>query len=1260
MCIRRIILLLALLLLPLRVAFADNAATAPSQDLIDKANAEFAAAHDDFTGGSPDKALTEYENAEALFVQAYGSRQVDEVGLCLNSEALCLEQLNRDADAAKRYKEALDISEKLAGNADDVGVATVMSNYANCLHRLNRNDDAYPLAKSAMEMRQRLAKGQDDADLAWSMNSVAQCLEGLDRSVEALPLYQSALKMRQRLHNNQDDPEVAESLTNLANCYDILRKDADALPFYRSAYEMKSRLAKGQDDPDVAVAENGVGYCQYALGHYLGALPYLQGALDMRRRLFKDQDNDDVLASLNNLGQCLSAMGRSAKALEKFQEALAMARRMYKNQDSPQLATVIDNVAGCQQAIGHAAAALPMFEEALAMRQRLAAGNDDDSVATSLNNVATCLGFLGNRDNALAKLYKALAMLQRLSRGKDSVEVAQAMSNVGECLDELGRSAEALPYFTQAMELQERIFNGADHPDIADSLTKISNCYTSLGRREEALAAENLALQMLRRLYERDDLPEIADAMSNYGVCLDNLDRFDESVPYFVNALHMRQRLFKDQDNAFIALNLALLAGAYMSLDNAEEALPYYRRALAMQQRVFAGQDHPVIAWTMTKLAVCLSSLNRKADALPYLRQAVESGRRTGTPDLYRFCTSLGDCLFSLNRLDEAANAYQQSIEAFEHARAALGGDDQDRMKFMDAEDGCDAFLAMVRVELKLHHPDKAAEFLDRGRARSLLDMLERSEHEAGGDLLSSIEQKARAAGDNALLRNVAAIRVQLDSADQRVRQLTAQINYARSIDSDDARAQVKALQPELSAAMEQYDQIHRSAFNLAGATTFSQAASASQIQEFLKPHQHLLMYSVTDHDALLLVVPPPGQPISAVTLAGSDDLSQKPGVELERAIVLYIQSLIRHREEATRGARFVNKTPQIAARDMPKEGYALFQKLMPDSVWRQIKDDDLVYVIPDSGMNGLPLETLVVKPPADASMKNCTYWIDQGPPICYAPSAAALLKLCAENSAQTRTYKHQAVLLGDPILQRDAPAATEPSAVPSSATAEQLAAAQTRDASLAGFGPLQPLPGTRTEIMGICQALGKPYGPKEDDPVVVLLGEDATYDRLARAVAGTRYLHLATHGLARSGRDAMYSAIVLTQPRDLSSGDTGLLTLHDLFRWSGKLAGTQLVVLSACDSQGIDQAMTNAVTDEGVFGLPWGFWCAGCPAVVASLWEVQDNSTAELMQDFYRDLAQPSATSKLAAFTAARRELRKQFPEPYFWAPFIYLGNPN
>jgi CHAT domain-containing protein len=80
------------------------------------------------------------------------------------------------------------------------------------------------------------------------------------------------------------------------------------------------------------------------------------------------------------------------------------------------------------------------------------------------------------------------------------------------------------------------------------------------------------------------------------------------------------------------------------------------------------------------------------------------------------------------------------------------------------------------------------------------------------------------------------------------------------------------------------------------------------------------------------------------------------------------------------------------------------------------------------------------------------------------------------------------------------------------------------------------------------------------------------------------------------------------------------------------------------------------------MYAMPAGFFFAGAPAVVATLWPVADASTADLMAAFYTRWlggAAPGGTP-LEALTAARKELRKARPEPYYWAPFVFLGDPN
>ena len=100
------------------------------------------------------------------------------------------------------------------------------------------------------------------------------------------------------------------------------------------------------------------------------------------------------------------------------------------------------------------------------------------------------------------------------------------------------------------------------------------------------------------------------------------------------------------------------------------------------------------------------------------------------------------------------------------------------------------------------------------------------------------------------------------------------------------------------------------------------------------------------------------------------------------------------------------------------------------------------------------------------------------------------------------------------------------------------------------------------------------------------------------------------------------------------------------------------LVTLSACDTALGSGYFADVPAGEDFVGLTRAFLFAGTPSVLASLWEVNDQSTAELMQGFYRHLAQ---TDKATALAMAQREMRQRggrFAHPNFWAPFVLVGS--
>jgi CHAT domain-containing protein len=149
--------------------------------------------------------------------------------------------------------------------------------------------------------------------------------------------------------------------------------------------------------------------------------------------------------------------------------------------------------------------------------------------------------------------------------------------------------------------------------------------------------------------------------------------------------------------------------------------------------------------------------------------------------------------------------------------------------------------------------------------------------------------------------------------------------------------------------------------------------------------------------------------------------------------------------------------------------------------------------------------------------------------------------------------------------------------------------------------------------------------------------GADANHEVFLNHGASSRIIHVATHGSFRPD-NPMFSGIRL--------GD-GYLYLYELYQLR---LSAELLTLSGC-ATGLNVI---AAGDE-LLGLIRGALYAGARALLLTLWEVNDRSTAQFMTSFYRRL--PGAKSKAEALAEAAKEGRESHPHPHFWAPFVIVG---
>ena len=150
-------------------------------------------------------------------------------------------------------------------------------------------------------------------------------------------------------------------------------------------------------------------------------------------------------------------------------------------------------------------------------------------------------------------------------------------------------------------------------------------------------------------------------------------------------------------------------------------------------------------------------------------------------------------------------------------------------------------------------------------------------------------------------------------------------------------------------------------------------------------------------------------------------------------------------------------------------------------------------------------------------------------------------------------------------------------------------------------------------------------------------LGNQATERVLRTLGRDCRIVHIASHGYFRP-ENPMFSGIRL--------GDT-YLNVYDLYRLRLK---ADLVTLSGCATG----ANVAAAGDE-LLGITRGLFCAGAHTLLLSLWNVHDESTAQLMTRLYGRIAE--GMQPVDALRDTMRDLRSEHPHPYYWAPFVLTG---
>lgn len=974
-------------------------------------------------------------------------------------------------------------------------------------------------------------------------------------------------------------------------------------------------------------------------------------------------------AATTTLGELLARDGQLPRATELLEQSLAVYRQ---GEASRELVRLLMQLASVRRAVGDLTAAESLLREAIDITdKRLTADDPDRSIAKL--QLAALLPSVGRFREASSLNQQILEEASQRGVRADRLR-ADILLNLAVIHQNQGLTESAAEYAANSARVMESVF-GKDSWQLASAHNVLSAISRDLGLPDQAKSNAETALRLCLQ-HRRLQHSEVATAHQLLGSLAAKRGDAASAIAHWRSAaevFHARGQAAREAQVLSLIGGLALQTDdqslAATALDQAEKLL--HERATSPLDRY--------VTWA---------------------NQAIRRSRE-------------GD-------LTEAIRLLQQAVDVAESARTETAGDaEAGRAKFFSQF--APAFERLVEWQLAAKQPEAAFRTAEQSRSRTQLDQLQLAGIDLKGTL--SVEsqhrllpQERRLAQEQVRLRNQLADAIARQN--RRGREIgepalnpkstsatptsspstsstkdgcndlppTTSVPTLATEEKDD----VARLQKDLSHVEKEYAAVWRAIRD--ASPVYAQLMASrdslcelSRVQKELLPQDTLMLFfQLGSRSSAVWIIDGSGRPVEVIPLQVTQTLPalqfQQPTIrrdaadvnkEIKRSVAVEFEidseetrgivgrlsvdkGLLRRglepippgpltREIASRLVTwylaatvpmFPNNARGLSGTVATIKGQPITPSaltivadtLLPVAVREAVarRQPKAIVIVPDGALHQLPFEALLLTAGPEAK-----YVLDEWPALNYVASATVLARL-TDRTPVDSARELRLLLVGHSGKQD-----------------ENRVGVVREGASRAGnrFNAA-PLPGVSSE----CQRIESLW-PKH---VTALLDDDATESRVSGQMPTHRFLHLATHGFVDERADNLFGGLLLSA--DASGRDDGYLSYLDILR--SDLTGCELAVLSACQTSiGPERPM------EASTSLAQAFLAAGSRQVVASLWQVSDESTSELMTDFYRRLAADVSANRplrvAAALHDAKRQLRKQaaWNTPAHWASFIFVG---
>ncbi len=804
---------------------------------------------------------------------------------------------------------------------------------------------------------------------------------------------------------------------------------------------------------------------------------------------------------------------------------------------------------------------------------------------------------------------QALAMSQRR---RDKGGQARAANLLAVAALHLGRTNEAISYFKQASDAADEARSEEVRKMELTALDRAGQLLRISGRYDDALFCFERTLRLYR---QQNDRPGESLTLGRLGAIYSDTGDFAKADQHLQEALAIARALADQELETTTLLRLMVLE---KERGNPAAALKFGQQALPSSLT-----RPPARIEFFYQLGTVYAALGQYQKAVETFGQALERSRELRVP-LYESLVQ-GEFAWTQFKLGKAAAAIESASRAVYKLRLA-GGNKHFEAKFLSTL--AEAQSSLGRNEEALASYRQAIATLEQARLLSIPTEISRAgivftrqkvftgaiEFLLSHGRTSEALEVAEAYHARAFLDVLAESRIESlgelnqqqkereDKIFERIAGIQKELWQPNIVPETEQR-----LKGKLAAAENELEafrlELRRANPRYASIESPQPIKSENISKELLGGDTALIEFVLSDQKSFAWVIHQ--DKIFSIVLP--------PRKEIETAIAEY-RELLSEKVSSLTAAQAVAK--------LKVKGRAVYQKLF-QPLESHLSSVQKLIIVPDGALSYLPFETLTVEPkPAAGQKASPAIFLIERFAISYAPSASALAALG--------------------VARKDAPAGGK--GIVAFGDPDYEAAGKADSQTERGFD-FRRLPYTRTEVNEIAALF-----PAAE--ARIFLGAEASEEKVkAEDLSRARYVHLAAHGMIDEDYPAR-SGIILAAARD--SKEDGALQVSEVMRLK---LNADLVTLSACRT-----GLGKLLNGEGIIGLTRAFLYAGADGVVVSLWNVNDIATASLMKAFYKNLQQGMAKDE--ALRRAKLDLIKgqksAWQHPYYWAPFVLIGDPH